>query len=92
MKFVYMIINTIIISTRLLLTRSIVNHWNEWQIHHIYENYNSFTIATQEDSQTDDNHVIKNAVFRFSETRWKLFKKNSRMMRSQRNNVIQRFL
>ena len=92
MKFVYMIINTIIISTRLLLTRLIVNHWNKWQIHHIYENYNSFIIATQGGSQTDNNHVIKNAIFKFSETRWKSFKKDSRMMRSQRNNVIQRFL
>ena len=92
MKSAYMIISTIIISTRLLLTRLIVSHWSEWQIHHIYENYNSFTIATQESSQIDDNHVTKWAVFRFSEIRWKLFEKDSRMMRSQRNNVTQRFL
>ena len=87
-----MIINTIIISTRLLLTRFIVNHWNKWQIHHIYENYNSFTIAMQESSQTDDDHVTKKTIFKFSETRWKSFKKDSRMMRSQRNNITQRFL
>ena len=91
-KFVYMIINIIIINTHLLLTRFIVNYWNEWQIHHIYENYNFFTIATQESSQTDDNYVTKKIIFKFSEVRWKLFKKNSRMMRNQRNNVIQRFL
>ena len=59
MKFIYMIINTIIINMRLLLTRFIINHWNEWQIHHIYENYNFFTIAMQRSSQIDDNYVIK---------------------------------
>ena len=91
-KFAYMIINTIIISTRLLLTRFIISHWNEWQIHHIYENYNSFIIATQESSQTDDNHVTKKTVFKFSEAWWKSFKKNSRIMQSQCNNVIQKFL
>ena len=92
MKFVYMIINTIIINTRLLLTRFIMNHWSEWQIHHIYENYNSFIIATQESSQIDDNHVIKKTTCKFNEIWWKLFEKDSRMMRSQRNNVIQKFL
>ena len=92
MKSVYMIINMIIISTRLLLTRLIMNHWNEWQVHHIYKNYNFFTIATQESSQIDDNHVTKWTIFKFSEVRWKSFEKDSRMMRSQRNNVIQRFL
>ena len=91
-KSVYIIISTIIINTRLLLTRFIVNYWNEWQVHHIYENYNFFTIAMQESSQIDDNHVTKCATLKFSEARWKLFKKDSRMMRSQRNNVIQRFL
>ena len=92
MKSVYMIINTIIINTRLLLTRFIVNHWNEWQIYYIYKNYNSFIIATQESSQADDNHITKKATFKFNETRWKSFEKDSRMMRNQRNNVIQRFL
>ena len=92
MKFAYMIISTIIINTRLLLTRSIVNHWSKWQIHHIHENYNSFIIATQRSSQADDNHVTKWTIFKFSEIRWKSFKKDSRMMRSQRNNATQRFL
>ena len=87
-----MIINTIIINTHLLLTRFIVSHWNEWQIHHIYENYNSFTIATQRSSQINDNHVTKWTIFKFNKTRWKLFKKDSRMMRSQHNNVTQRCL
>ena len=87
-----MIINTIIINTRLLLTRFIISYWNEWQVHHIYKNYNFSTIAIQESSQTDDNYVTKWTIFKFSETRWKLFKKDSRMMRNQRNNVIQRFL
>ena len=49
-KFVYIIISTIIISTRLLLTHFIVNHWNKWQIYYIYENYNSLIIAMQESS------------------------------------------
>ena len=92
MKFVYMIINTIIISTRLLLTRFIINYWSKWQIHHIYENYNFFIIATSRSSQIDDNHVTKCAIFKFSEIQWKLLKKDSRMMRSERNNIIQRFL
>ena len=92
MKFIYIIISTIIINTRLLLTRFIMNHWSEWQIHHIYENYNFSTIATQGSSQTDDNHVIKKTTFKFSEARWKSFEKNSRMMRSQRNSATQRFL
>ena len=69
MKFVYMIISTIIINTRLLLTRFIMNHWSKWQIHHIYKNYNFFIIATQESSQTDDNHIIKKTTFKFSEIR-----------------------
>ena len=87
-KFIYMIINTIIISTRLLLTRFIINYWNEWQIHHIYEKYNFFTIAMQESSQINNNHVTKKTTFKFNEIWWKLFKKDLRMMRNQHNNVI----
>ena len=87
-----MVTSTITTSTRLLLTRPIVSHWSEWQVHHIYEDYNSFTIATQGSSQADDSHATKCAVFKSSEARWEPFGKDSRMMRSQRSSATQRFL
>ena len=52
-------------STRLLLTRFIVNYCSEWQDHHIYIIYISFIIAVSMSSQIDDDHVI-NDIFSIS--------------------------